>query len=135
MAIRAHLTNDQLDDITLRNASRLATYGVDCAAVRNAVAQCRVRGYATTSIRMVPGLGVMGMAIPRLAGGAVAALALIGPIHRFSGPQAARAAAILQNEAARLSALPALHGGLTQVAQRHGRDSVSTGRKGQPSSP
>jgi DNA-binding IclR family transcriptional regulator len=135
VAILAHLPDDQLDDINLRNAARLAAYGLDRVAVREAVAKCRARGYALAPSRAVPGLGVLGAAIPRRAGGAVAALALIGPIHRFSGRDAARAATILQVEAGRLAALPALHGGLTAVARRHQGEGVSTRRKGQRSPP
>lgn len=135
VAILAHLPDEQLDDINRHNTPRLLAYGLDGAAVRAAVMQCRARGYAITPSRAAPGVGVMGAAIPRRAGGAFAALALIGPIHRFSGRGAARAAAILLDEADRLAALPALHGGFTTAAPMHQGDGVSTRRKRQASSP
>jgi DNA-binding IclR family transcriptional regulator len=124
-----------LDDINRRNMLRLSAYGLDSAAVREAVLRCRARGYAITPSRAVPELGVMGAAIPRRVGGAVAALALIGPMHRFSGRDSARAAAILLAEADRLASLPALHGGLAAASWTHRGSDVSTGRKGQHSLP
>ena len=99
------VTEQELLDVTRRNAAHLVSYGTTKAAVLESVRRNRKRGYVSARAQGVPGVSAVALPVKDRHGKTIAALAVTAIDQRMSRSRQRELVAMLRVETARVEAL------------------------------
>jgi DNA-binding IclR family transcriptional regulator len=100
MAILAHLTPGEQDEVIRYNLPRMRDYaGLDEAFLRTEIVRVRARGYCDGAQGLIPGMAGLGVPIVTADGHAVAALSVGSTTDRMTAERNPVIAELLMNEA------------------------------------
>jgi DNA-binding IclR family transcriptional regulator len=104
VALLATLSEPEAEDLIAKNRERLSRYGMLSEKVlRQMLERSRKLGYALNDEDLIPEVTGIGVAIPTRLGTPYAALSIVGLKHRLAGARRKEIAALLAEEAGKLS--------------------------------
>lgn len=106
LALLVALPPQDVGALLAATAPRLGAYGqLDAEDLRQAVAQCRARGYAAIGEKAVPGVTAIGLAVRNNLGAPVAALTVAATSNRMTPVRQMEILPLLQREVAAVGRL------------------------------